>query len=387
MKLMKIQLYKTGLLLLAILALPACSSGGDESVTVYSLAITIDGPGSGSVSSSPAGINCGTDCSADYLENTVVTLTAARTAGSTFAGWGGACSGSDSCTLAMDAAKSVTATFIEYLVDCTAYIAYAPGLMPEYTPSSAAPATSSIIVMHGKTATPVDAYLLNLYSALSDDGYDVVAPYLPWRDTSWDGSMCEVMNYIDLLAQQEAAKGRAVIVAGHSMGGAHALIYAVTDPAEEVKAIVALAPGHFPQLEMPLLTLLFPNIADSINSSITLAENMVASGDGGQLNTFDTLLPDPGGPLLPISATANDYLSYHALDQYPGIDDVLPPIKLPVLWLAGEDDPLTAFYNMAALSSRITSLNSDYQLVAGNHIDMVSNSGAPASAWLTTLGL
>jgi uncharacterized repeat protein (TIGR02543 family) len=45
--------------------------------------------GQGTVTSSPAGINCGATCSAEYLEGTKVTLTASASAGSTFAGWTG----------------------------------------------------------------------------------------------------------------------------------------------------------------------------------------------------------------------------------------------------------------------------------------------------------
>jgi len=67
--------------------------------------------GSGSVTSAPAGINCGSDCTEDYDENTIVTLTALADLGSTFAGWSGACSGTGTCSVTMDAAKSVTATF------------------------------------------------------------------------------------------------------------------------------------------------------------------------------------------------------------------------------------------------------------------------------------
>jgi photosystem II stability/assembly factor-like uncharacterized protein len=79
--------------------------------TAESLSVTLAGTGSGSVSSSPSGIGCPSTCSANFASGTVVTLTAKATAGSTFAGWTGACSGTGSCSVTMSAAKSVTATF------------------------------------------------------------------------------------------------------------------------------------------------------------------------------------------------------------------------------------------------------------------------------------
>ena len=69
------------------------------------------GTGSGTVTSSPAGINCGADCSAPYDPGTVVTLAAAPAAESSFVGWSGACTGTASCQVTMDAAMAVTATF------------------------------------------------------------------------------------------------------------------------------------------------------------------------------------------------------------------------------------------------------------------------------------
>jgi len=77
------------------------------------LTVSKSGTGSGTVTSSPAGINCGSDCSESYDQDqgTSVTLTATPATGSTFGGWSGACSGTGACTVTMNAAKSVTATF------------------------------------------------------------------------------------------------------------------------------------------------------------------------------------------------------------------------------------------------------------------------------------
>ena len=77
------------------------------------LAVSRTGDGQGSISSSPAGIDCGSDCGQDYDYGTPVTLTATAAAGSSFTGWsGGGCSGGSTCTLNMDQARSATATFI-----------------------------------------------------------------------------------------------------------------------------------------------------------------------------------------------------------------------------------------------------------------------------------
>ncbi len=76
------------------------------------LTVTKSGTGSGTVTSSPSGINCGSTCSAGFAKDTSVTLTAAADSGSTFTGWSGDCSGtSATCTVTMSAARSVTATF------------------------------------------------------------------------------------------------------------------------------------------------------------------------------------------------------------------------------------------------------------------------------------
>jgi len=78
----------------------------------FLLALSTAGSGSGTVTSTPAGITCGTSCSASYPSGTVVTLTAGPAAHSTFAGWrGGGCTGTGDCTVTLSAATAVTATF------------------------------------------------------------------------------------------------------------------------------------------------------------------------------------------------------------------------------------------------------------------------------------
>jgi hypothetical protein len=79
---------------------------------VWSLNVTKNGNGSGTVTSTPTGIDCGGDCDEVYSQGTAVTLTATPEAGMSFDGWsGGGCSSTADCTITMNAAVTVTATF------------------------------------------------------------------------------------------------------------------------------------------------------------------------------------------------------------------------------------------------------------------------------------
>ena len=85
---------------------------GCHSKQDYHLLITLDGAGSGRVSSEPAGIHCQNDCSEDYARNTEIVLSAQEYTGSEFVGWsGGGCSGDASCQITMNADTTISAQF------------------------------------------------------------------------------------------------------------------------------------------------------------------------------------------------------------------------------------------------------------------------------------
>ena len=83
----------------------------------YELTVEKTGKGSGTVTSSPAGINCGLTCSAEFEETEVVTLTAKADAGSELEGWTG-CEAEEEvsptegiCEVTMSEAREVGAEF------------------------------------------------------------------------------------------------------------------------------------------------------------------------------------------------------------------------------------------------------------------------------------
>jgi uncharacterized repeat protein (TIGR02543 family) len=94
-------------------------TGAPPPPTMYTLTVSTSGT-SGEVESSDLSIECGSfgnHCVHSYAPGTTVTLTESSQpeppVSSTFAGWGGACSGTDpTCTVTMDSDKTVTATFM-----------------------------------------------------------------------------------------------------------------------------------------------------------------------------------------------------------------------------------------------------------------------------------
>lgn len=83
--------------------------GGHEGQSLLSVGFA--GAGSGTVSSSPAGISCGSVCSHLFDIGASVTLTAVPASGSTFAGWSGACIGRGPCPVSLESDSLVVASF------------------------------------------------------------------------------------------------------------------------------------------------------------------------------------------------------------------------------------------------------------------------------------
>jgi hypothetical protein len=75
--------------------------------------LTVVRDGQGSVTSEPAGIDCGLDCEEAFASGTQVALTAVAETGWEFVGWGGACTGTDECLLVIEGAMEVVANFME----------------------------------------------------------------------------------------------------------------------------------------------------------------------------------------------------------------------------------------------------------------------------------
>jgi surface antigen len=142
----------------------------------FTLTVSKSGPGGGTVTSSVGGINCGATCAANFDAGTTVTLTATPAGNSTFAGWSGSCSGTGSCVLAMNAAKTATAVFyvrgtVNVPAGQTLLVRSGPGTSYSVTGSLPNGATVSIVCQtHGSSVNGMWGPT-NLWDRLSTGGY------------------------------------------------------------------------------------------------------------------------------------------------------------------------------------------------------------------------
>jgi uncharacterized cupredoxin-like copper-binding protein len=142
----------------------ACSGTGACPITMFSPTsvtatftaipetLTVGVSGSGTVTSSPAGISCPGTCSTAFSYGTGVVLTAAPSSGYAFTGWSGACSGTaTTCTLTMNATKSATATFA--LLETLTMTVTGSGTVTSSPAGISCPNTCSATFPQGKTVT------------------------------------------------------------------------------------------------------------------------------------------------------------------------------------------------------------------------------------------
>ncbi|MES2946425.1 MAG: hypothetical protein V4772_26455 [Pseudomonadota bacterium] len=112
----RLRAARLSVLLGSALLLSACVGGGGDDpvppVSVGKNTLSVSVAGNGSVSSQPAGISCGTSCTADFAADRSITLTASPATGQVFKSWGGDCAGATpTCTLTMQTGRTVTASF------------------------------------------------------------------------------------------------------------------------------------------------------------------------------------------------------------------------------------------------------------------------------------
>lgn len=246
-------------------------------------------------------------------------------------------------------------------------------------PSGHDPAKLGLVVLHGKnTFGRGDGsfdILADFKTGLRGAGFRVAAPEMPWsRSRVYNRSYDEALEEIGRTAAELKAQGaERVVVIGHSLGANGALGYAAAKGG--VAGIVALAPGHNPELS---------GFRKYVGDSVARARAMVASGKGDEQASFDDF---NSGRVGTVRTTAALYLSYFDPDGravIPRNTAALPP-NTPLLWIMGDEDPLIRLGQSYAYDRAPTTPLNRYIVVHASHIHVPTAAISIVVAWLKCL--
>lgn len=241
-------------------------------------------------------------------------------------------------------------------------------------PSLAAADKIGLVLMHGKLSSPSKPFFSELETKLAGRDILVDAPEMPWSanrryDKSYEQAMEEIAASIKRLRDRGASK---VVVGGHSMGAAAALIYGARHP---VDGLLLLAPGHHPQSN---------SLRGRFAESVARARALAAAGKGDDKEEFNDFDASQTPPAFTISTTPRIYLSYFDPD---GIANTLVaagkiPATVPVLWVDGtNENPGLKGYGQKVYAA-IGSSASQHVEVTATHVTVLRDSSAEVLAWL-----
>lgn len=129
--------------------------------TFATVRVTKQGTGSGTITASPAGINCGQTCSANYNRGTKVVLAVQADAGSAFAGWDSSSSACSNAGASSTCSLTIDGTSLNYeekpVFNRAAESSATPALSPTPTPSDTASPSPSASPEPSATPTPSPA--------------------------------------------------------------------------------------------------------------------------------------------------------------------------------------------------------------------------------------
>lgn len=244
---------------------------------------------------------------------------------------------------------------------------------PEGQSARRAPEGEGVVLVHGKGGSP-RRHVTVLGQALERAGYLVEIPEMPWsRARAFDRSFGEAMAEIEAAAGRLESRGaETVAVAGHSLGANAAMGYAARRPG--LRAVVALAPGHTPELNAGLL-----------GDSLDRARAMVAQGRGRERAEF---LGSFQGRAVPFTMRAVDHLSY----DDPDGPAVMPrsaaawSAPLPFLWVVGDRDPMASRGPEYAFAKAPAEPRSRYLTVSADHFTAPEVAADLVVEWLLGLG-
>jgi esterase/lipase len=236
--------------------------------------------------------------------------------------------------------------------------------------ASARGETVGVVMLHGKHGMP--AQLQQLAASAADAGFLVERPEMCWSAARiYDRSYLECFADIDAAAARLKEHGAtAIVVLGMSLGANAALGFGARR--QGLKAIIALAPAHAPELLRRR-----PDIAQSIAA----AQAAVAAGRGDDKATFDDINL---GKIFSVSTSPAIYLSFFGSESLAVMPKNAAHLTAPLLMVSGKDDPTQKTADNIFAQAPSDPRN-EHVMVEADHLGTPAASVATVSSWLKML--
>jgi len=247
--------------------------------------------------------------------------------------------------------------------------------IPSITFAAEPPNHLGIILLHGKTGHP-HIFDNGVIGPLQQAGFLVDTPEMPWShnryiDKTYENTLSEIDQSITRLKNQGATK---IIIAGHSMGANGAMAYAAYRGS--IDGVILLAPGHTPD---------FSNSQVRFAADVANAKAMIDAGNGNSYANFNDVNLEKN---FIRNMKASIYYSYFNPDGMAAMakSATMLPSTLPVLYIAGSNDPQTKRLGKSYLYDKLPANPlTKYIMVNADHLGTPTAAVGEMITWLQSL--
>jgi esterase/lipase len=229
------------------------------------------------------------------------------------------------------------------------------------------------VLLHGKGGKP--GSLAGLANKLQSEGMKVVIPTMAWSGhggepdeygLTYENALQDIEGSIQNFKSRGLSK---IVLAGHSLG-ANAAIAFGTNP--NLYAIIALAPGHFPE------RMHGPDIQNKLDE----ARMKIAAGQGKS----QTIFPDlNSGSHFQVRGNYLAWYSYFNPNGLANMSKTVTHIKAPLLLINGKDDPAGAQSKSSIFDRAPANGKNRYIEIDAGHFDVPEKAANFIITWLSSL--
>lgn len=233
---------------------------------------------------------------------------------------------------------------------------------------------TGIVYLHGKRGDPDTHHSSLFISKMTDLGYQIIAPIMPWSEVrGYSGTQQQGMEIIN--AAVNSLTTQKVVIIGHSMGGMAVIQYGAKKVSPKVIGLIPVAAAHDPHSS--------GKIHEASMHDVGTACKMYKNGKGKEYGSFADVNM---GRTSTIYATAEYYCTFYSLVHYPGSLQIAENIRTPMFVLSGDEDGLSYVYRHEQIYTDLPKSNKNkYATMTGDHLSVLYKHTNAISHWIDSL--